>query len=133
MATVQNESSDTPADVHLPWLWARWGRNQTWRDKLAKKAAHKSLDIPEDDMNINNTRTGIGTAGMIGIAAAAGLPGIITAALLGYSTLKQPAAAAPTPPVVPVVQQPPVDSAYDVLFYDKDGNPITVPNISQRK
>ena len=79
MANIPNESLDNPSDVHLPWFWTLWRRNQTWRDDLAKRAAHKALDIPED-MGVNvthQTATGIGwkelvALGLMGAAGAGG-------------------------------------------------------------
>lgn len=128
-----NETMDSPADVHLPWFWTMWRRNQQWRENLAKKAAHKSLDIPDDDMQIHNTRTGISAGGAIGIAAAAGIPGAIASGILGYSLLTKPSEVPAPEPSQPTVSCPAVpDSEYDVLFYDKDGNPISVPHISTR-
>ncbi len=62
------------SDNTEPLAWNLWLRNQVWRDKLAKKATYKSLDIvDEDDMNINsgNTTSGVGAKGLI----AAGLLG----------------------------------------------------------
>ena len=55
------------------------------REKLYMRAAHKALDIPEDDMQINANRTGIGTLGAIGIAAAAALA---PTALVSWMLLK---------------------------------------------
>jgi hypothetical protein len=124
--------------VHREWFWPRWGRNQDWRDKLAKRAAHKSMDIPDDEMQINtdNSRRGIGALGAIGIAAAAGLPGAIGAGLLGLGMLQgtgdrgQGAGAAAAPPaaVAPIA-----DREYDVRFFDKDGNLIDIPPLKERE
>lgn len=41
-------------------LYGEFERRQKWRENLAKKGAHKALDIPlDDDMNMN-VRNGIG-------------------------------------------------------------------------
>lgn len=125
--TPQDGSADVPADVNRRGIWPLWHRNQEWRDKLSQKLAHKALDIPDDDMNITNTKVGIGTAGVIGIATAAGLPGVLLAGYLLFKDARpEPTAPQPSPEVsVP-------DTEYDVLFYDKDGNPIQVPHISTK-
>lgn len=109
-------------------FWKFWARNAEWRDKLAKRAAYRSLDMPEDDMQINNTRVGVGTAGLVGIAAAAGLPGLVAAGLMGGMLLRSPAedakpqAGADAKPQAVEVS----DSEYEVRFYDRAGNPIDI-------
>jgi len=44
-----------------PW-WKLWQTNQEWRDNLAKRLAHKSVDIPDDmgDIGSNNTTNNYG-------------------------------------------------------------------------
>lgn len=74
------------------------------KEKLALRAAHKALDIPDDDMNINAQRTqtnhGISTMGAIGIAIAAGLPTVLLAALMYFrGGVPTPATPAPTPAI----------------------------------
>lgn len=102
-------------------LYGRYQRQEDRRDRLGMKAAYKALDIPEDDMQINANKIGIGTAGMAAVALAAGLPSALLAGLL---LLKQ-SETAPPPVAPPEVTVP--DTEYDVLFYDKDGNLIEVP------
>lgn len=100
--------------------------------KLFNRAVHKALDIAvEDDVNITSThtKTGIGTWGVVGIALSAALPALIGACVACYVLMKHPA------PSGPQSQAPPFtvpDSEYDVLFYDKDGNQISVPHISTK-
>ena len=133
--TPNGVGADVPSDINQRGLWPNWATATEWREKLYKKAAHKSLDIPDDDVQITNTKSGISTAGAVGIASAIGVPSVVSSAIMGYALLNksdppEPAPPAPIPVVAPVN---PADSAYDVLFYDKDGNPINVPHISQRK
>lgn len=128
MATID------PAGIDKDALYGRYQSREDAQHDLHMRAVHKALDIPErDDVQIsNNTKTGIGALGALGIAAGAGIPSAIIAAIAMLSGQKPPAT---VPPPMPAVQQPvgPVDSAYDVIFYDKDGNKITVPNINQKK
>lgn len=107
-----------------------WWKNQTWRDNLAKKAAHQAIGIPEDDMNINNTKSGIGALGAIGIALAAGLP---AAGLAGMMFMNQGSAKVVPPiPTVAAVQQQ--DSEWDVeeLLADDKGNIVQPEKVVKR-
>jgi len=79
-----------------PW-WRSWQKRTDWQDKLYRKAAHKSLDIPDDDMQINSNKSGVGALGLTGVALAAGLPG----ALMAFQMLR-----GPETPVAPVVHPP---------------------------
>lgn len=132
MSTIPpNETMDTPSDVHLPWFWTLWRRNHQWRDKLNQQMLRKALDIPDDDMNITQTKTGISAAGAMGIATAAGIPGILAAAALGYALLKS------QPPSVPPVAPPAaldenILREFEILFWDRDGNPVPVQHISKK-
>ncbi len=94
------------------------------KEKLHLRAAHKALNIPEDDMQINANRTGLGPLGAIGIALVSSL---VPGGFLLWSLLGQAASQLPTPNA----SKPP-DSEYEVRFYDKDGKLINVPHISQR-
>lgn len=76
-------------------LYGDFRNRLKWQDILYKRAAYKALDIPEDDMQINNSKSGIGALGAIGIALAAGLPGLGMAGMLGYALLGNK----PVPPV----------------------------------
>ena len=120
-------SADAPKDVNGRSIWPNWANQQEWQNKLHEQAVRKALDIPSDDMNIVQNKTGIGTAGAIGIAAAAGIPSALTAGALALS-LMGGSGEAPQSPEPPAIS----DSEYQVLFYDKDGNPIVVPHISQK-
>lgn len=69
-----------------------------WQDTLYRRAAHKALDIPEDDMLINANKSGIGALGAIGIALASGLP---IAALAGAMLLGNK----PATPTIPTPEK----------------------------
>ena len=106
-------------------LYGQWLKGEAWKRKLQKAAAHKALDIAEsEDVNLSvNKSTGIGNAGLIGAVAAAGLG----PALLGLAMLLKGGSAP-----APVTSPGPADSAYKVLFFDKDGKPISVPHITDK-
>lgn len=126
-------SANVPSDVNGRGIWPLWFKNQEWKQRIEEQAVRKALDIPANDLQItNNTQSGIGTAGTVGLVAAAGLPGLALAAasIFGGSSTPTPPA---TPPAQPPAAVSPADSSYDVLFYDKDGNQIDVPHVSQRK
>lgn len=98
------------------------------RQKRADRLFHWSLDMPpgEDDVDVRvNKTSGLGWKELVVIAAAS----------LGGFYLLTRDDSDPAPPPAPVVQQQtggPVDSDYEVRFYDKDGNLIEVPHISQK-
>lgn len=103
-------------------LYGRYQRGEDARHKLGLKMAYKSLDIPDDDMNINANRTvnGVGAKAMIGVAVAAGIP----AALVAGALLLRPAEApqkppAPTVPVVTPAAEFDTDAIYEQQ--QKDG------------
>lgn len=122
-------SADAPKDVNGRSIWPNWANQNEWQNKLHEQAVRKALDIPSDDMQIIQNKSGIGTAGAIGIAAAAGVPSALTAAALAYSLMggTSESPKAPEPPPATSVS----DSEYDVRFYDANGNLIPVEHISQ--
>jgi len=66
-------------------LYGRYQEQEDARLALGMKAAHKALDIPQDDMQItsttNNTTTGVGTKELLLGLGAIGIP---AAMLVGY-------------------------------------------------
>ena len=72
------------------------------QQKLYMKAAHKALDIPDDDMQINANRFGLSPAGVVAVALASGLLGVGGLGL--GALLNRPA---PAPPPAIVAPQPP--------------------------
>lgn len=42
-------------EIDQEYHYGEWLRSSRWRDRLAKKATHKALNIPEDDTDIRNT------------------------------------------------------------------------------
>lgn len=103
---------ESQGDIH-----ADFRRTQKWRDKLHKSICHKSLDIPEDDVNIN--QHGITGKHLCWIV------GIVLTGLLGWRALT------PTSPEVPqsVVDSaapPPAIQEYEVSFWAEDGTEYEV-------
>lgn len=135
MTTSSNSSSSStdqgnglPANGGVnPW-WTNW---QKWNDdqrSIYRSILQKNFDlVPDDGMNFQANRSGIGTLGAIGIALAAGIPsaGISYMALSALSDLKESSPVAPPAAVVPA-DLPDVERAFRVKFYDADRNPITV-------
>ena len=92
------------------------------RRKRATRLFHWSLDMPpgEDDVDVRVNK-GLGWRELAVLAGTA----------LGGLWLFSDKLPTPTPaPVQPI--QGPVDSEYEVRFYDADGKPIEVPRIQQR-
>ena len=107
-----NSSSTEP--THR--FWDVWSWNQHWRQNLERKATHKALGIPDDDMNIT---TGMGWKELAIVGA------LIVGGIWGGTKLIEQ-----SPPQMPPVQQPPLlqpsptDAAYNVIFYDAAGNQL---------
>lgn len=89
------------------------------RNRFVRRLAYKSVDMPEDDTNINANKYGFGWKELAVIG------GLVVGGL--YLLRDEPPAVSPPPAATS-----PVNSEYDVLFYDADGNPIAVPHVSSR-
>jgi len=82
MATQADEAGPNKERLYGEYLG-----HERWRSSLHRRACHKALDIPTDeDVNINNSRTGIGlkeilAIGMLGTGGIGlmQLPAILTA------------------------------------------------------
>jgi hypothetical protein len=115
-------TATTKPEVNKKALYGRYQKSEDDRALFAKKVAYKAADMAlDDEVNITSTKTGIGTAGAIGIGAAAGLPGIITALALIFGGKDAPA------PQAPVQQAGPIDSEYEIRFFNDKGELIDVP------
>ena len=97
-SSPEKTGNGLPAGGGIAAWWRSWQARTDWQEKLYRRAAHKSLDIPDDDMQINTHKSGIGALGLMGVALAAGLPG----GLVAYQMLKGPADTVP-----PVITPPP--------------------------
>lgn len=82
-------------------LYGNFQRHSDARNRLAMKAAHKALDIADDDMQINANKSGIGPMALVGtVLAATVAPSLLAGALLfkGPATPSTPVGPATTPP-----------------------------------
>lgn len=111
-------------------LYGKFQGHQDKKNRLGLKAAHKALDIADDDMNITaNKTTGIGTLGAIGIALAAGLPmaGVAGMLMMNQGNKATATSPAPTQIVQPIATQPVAPSAqpdgeFDEVLYNPADN-----------
>jgi hypothetical protein len=98
--------SDQPA-VDKDLLYGDFRKAAADRHELAMKAAHKALDLAEDDdvnIGVNKTVNGVGAKGLVGAALAAGLP---TAGLAVMLLLRPMPPAAPVPvATIPAIVAP---------------------------
>jgi hypothetical protein len=76
-ATNGSPAIDQPVEGGYGYLWDYWKKERQWQSDLYRKAAHKSLDIPEDPMGINAPKTTVSGMGWkeLLVLAAAGLGG----------------------------------------------------------
>ncbi len=112
-------------DIDTNQLYGRYEDKENWQNKLHKKTIHKALNIPmDDDVNVTNTSSsGFGWK-ELAVLAALGLGGAAIYKTGGPQLIQN------TMPNAPANQQvSPADQQqkFDVYFYDKDGNQITVP------
>jgi len=115
---VSKENSDIYGSGGLKGnLYGKYQESEDKKRKLFLRSAHKALDIGDDDMNISpkttTTINGVGWKELLAVAAVGG------AFYFGSQTSNIIN--------VPSNHVGPVDSEYQVLFYDKDGNAIDVP------
>lgn len=113
-------------------LYGRYNSAESRRLRFRQKIAHKAANIPmEEEMFIDNSRRGLGAWGVAGIATAAGVPGLLAAAMAAWmATRPDPAPTTPVPTTPPAV----TDSEYEVRFWQQlpDGTykQIDVPRIA---
>jgi hypothetical protein len=66
---MKNMSESPASEIDKEQLYGEWLKSTRWQDKLFRKAAHKSLDIPDDDVQINANRFQSGVNPWIAVAA----------------------------------------------------------------
>ena len=114
-----SSTEPNPSDLYL-----NYQRNIQWRDRLHKRLAHKSFDIPEEeDMYVDNSQKGLSGKAVLGIALAAAMAAGVPGAGIAYFALDAMKSMKGGDQSI----SEPVDSSYQVLFYDKDGKPIQLP------
>lgn len=99
--TSSQPNIDESKDSLLDQFRGLWKENAVWRDRLARRASHAALDIPDDEMQIKGgdkitLNQGLGAKGLVGLAAAIGIPWI-GAAALAYSIYTKPDAPSEIP------------------------------------
>lgn len=87
----ERHSEDTPVDIDKEVLYGEYLRSSRWRDDLHRKAAHKALDIGEEEMIDASRRTTIQGIGWKEIAVV----GALALGAWGIYTWQQ------RPPVLP--------------------------------
>ena len=115
----RNESgTDSIPLIDKKQLWGWWKDREDVKERLYMKAAHKALDIPDDDMQINANKSGIGALGAIGIALAAGIaPSILGLFILLRDRPVQPEAPKTPPPIEKIIDKTKdVDLGIDVDY-----------------
>jgi len=118
----------TPArDPELPdkgWLFGNYDAHRKWMDRLHRRATYKALDMADDDENVQITSN----RGLTWRELA-----VIGAMVLGGAALAARTWDAPHAPQQPTpTAAGPVDSDYEVRFYDAAGRLIEVPHIDER-
>ncbi len=106
-----------PLEVDKEKLYGEYMSRTRWMDKLYRKGCHKSLDIPDDDMNFNHQTHGISGKHLLGIGA------MVLAGLLGWRALDKTTATPGLPDTttaVPSTGTAPAPQEYDVTFWVDD-------------
>ncbi len=88
-------------------LYGEYTRAQRWKDKLFRKGCHKSLDIPDDDMQINTHNQGITGRHIVALF------GLAMGAALGWRALQ------PIPPMA--------TPSNDTTTSPSDGSHVNAP------
>ena len=105
--------SDKP-EIDKEQHYGRYQRQEDRRSSLGMKVAHKALDIPESDMDIQANKTGIGALGVAGVALASSIvPALLGAFMLFKDAPKQ----ADQPPAAKL----PAAQEFDITFKVIDG------------
>ncbi len=103
-------------------LYGEFLNSMRWRQKTARRATNKALDLPEDDVNTNvSNRTGLDWKGLA----------ILGATVLGafglYQFRPQAEPQAPPPPLAQQAPAPVVDEEWELRLFDSEGNVIHLP------
>jgi hypothetical protein len=124
MSDSSSSSINSEPDKNSLWGW--WREGNAWQPQLHKRASYKALDIPEEMGDIQANKSIVSGIGWKELAVLGAL------GIGGYQVTQNNTNTATPPPAPPaaVAGELP-DSEYEVRFFDRNGNPIDVPNISQ--
>lgn len=109
-------SSSSNSEIDREALWGDYQNQMRRRMRMGEQLARKSLNLPNDEMQNVGNRIGLGWKELAIVVA-----GLIAAGF-GMSALRPPPSDTTSPPA---------DSAYEVRFFDRDGNLIDVPHVSE--
>lgn len=97
-------------------LYGEYTRTERWRDALSKRLAHKALDIPDDEMQINvdKSKKGLGVKELLAMGV------LVAGGAYGGSLLTKPTTPPITPPVVtqPIGEDTDTDTVNVIGFAD---------------
>jgi len=120
-------SFSSKQEVDTKYLHGRFDKAEDQRARFARRVAHKAVNLPlDDEMYIEANKTGLSTGGALGVAAAAGIPSVVAAAILGYVLMNKESPATQQPAATAPLE----DRDYEIRFFDKDGNLINVPRFT---
>lgn len=107
------------------YLYGMYQKSADWRDKLHKRLAHKSLDMQlDDDMHVDNSRAQFGiTWKELAVVALSVIGGFYV-----YGEFSKPDSQPQQQP-----QSGPIDSEYEVRFFDAAGNQIDIPQVKRKE
>jgi len=111
-----SDKSSNPSEIDKQALYGRAIASQEWQDRLCKKATHTALDIPED-VDIQANKYGLGWKELL----------VLVIGMLGAGALFAANRPELTLPVFSPPPTAPLDSDYEVRFYNSDGELISVP------
>lgn len=113
------QTSPESSGIDKQGLWGWWHEHQKWADRLHRKAAHKALDIEDDEMiQANRIYNGLDWMGIVAVgllAAATGVCGFLLSQNLTQNQVQAPNTS---------TRPEPADADYEIRFYDAQGNPI---------
>ena len=70
-------ATDPTGGVDKAWLYGNFDAFEKRKQNTYMKAVNKALDLPDDEMNITANKSGLGTAGAVGISAVIGAVAVV--------------------------------------------------------
>ena len=135
MKTSETMSTQTPSEhrkevtgIDDDALYGEWLGKLRWQDALEKKLAHKSLNIPEEmAVNADNRQYTQGMTWKDILALGLLVLGVYW--LYRNTGIDESITQSTTTEVRETTQ----NKDYEIRFYDRDGNLINVPHISEKE